>query len=332
MHKGLKRPRESKEGEPPRPSCDYGIFAHKPIVYLIMNLLPIISQMALLRAIPKLRALLGSGWSIHERFTRQLHALVQGMLDKGKSPITAREVLNATSHYGHAPLTGSAVLSALWGNVFEPGDLDFVKCGTAYDHNPCEMVKEHGAHYHSGNVWTTNQLYDNLSQEYINTVLNVDLSLNSFNGDADPDRYCTPNPLAQCICVKTPTPEDYVRTCFDLRFLCNLYDTQRLRVMNPFAVLRRESALDVSRYCQPAEECAVQRWRCRYECYTKERGFAIYPMIRLTDEQLRQRYQAEWIRMENKTQSLMTPMGLYCEDRVREWKRDVFDVIHDACK
>jgi len=304
------------EGQVKKPkSIVYGIFAYSPVVAIIMDMLPIISQMAMFRAMPGLRALLPT-WNMHERFTRELLKLIGKMLEGAKTSITAAQLLAQTTLYDQrAPLSGSVVLSALLGSPFVPGDLDYIMRQNGTQPGPAQVTGISPSSYQRrSGIWRS-EVYDCASREHIHNVLNVDVSCGTYS-PVD-DCYPKPHPLVQCICIKDNEPEEHIRKRFDLAFLCNAYDSYRLVVMHPWAVLRRESMLDVARYCSGMDDdddndIALSHWQERYRRYAQERGFLIYPMIGLSDEEIAQLYQGNI-------------------QRVRDWKRNVFPRIADAC-
>lgn len=284
---GRRRIRDEENDKPltrhVRPKSEhYGIFAHKPVVLLIMNMLPVISQMSLFRALPALRELLAP-WSIHEQFTLRLHTIIASWLGKDLCKVTPAQILAQTTAIGGGPLSVSAVLSALLGSDgFMPGDLDFYipDDGSGNALNPCSAL--------GTNIMEKGQGYTDLAFQFIKRVIDVDLSRGT-HGLLAPGNDEGPQPLLQCVfLMDNLEPEAFIRSCFDLSFLRNLYDGHRLLVMCPFSVLQRKATLDVSRYCIPLDrgDISVHTWRIRYQKYAQKRGFDITPAVLSSDEDL----------------------------------------------
>jgi hypothetical protein len=302
-------------------STSYGIFAHPPVAAVIMDMLPIISQMAMFRALPELRDTL-SGWNIHARFTQQLLALTHARWAPTNS--LAQELISLT--WPFSPLSGSAVLSVLLGSPFLPNDLDYI---TRHNWDASEQVRSPSqwlATFHDGHVWHTTQQYDDVTSAMIDHVDNVDAT---FPRDDFEDYHPRCMFHVQTICIRDTMPDEFVRDFFDLDFLRNTYTSEKLCVMKPFAVLHRTSELDVSRYCRPTEGHSLGCWVSRYKRYVHDRGFHITPCIKATHEDL--------LRIFQDRLAVDAAPGTYRNlhavsvKALADWKQNVYGAIVRAC-
>ncbi len=298
-------------------SVHYGIFEHKTVATLVMLQLPVISQMAMLRAMPHLRQML-QPWSLYRHFTETLLRLISSMLcDPKNADEMARSCLDRMHARGYAPLSGSTILSSLLDNEFVPGDLDYFMRSNDDGSNPSQLlIRDGGPHI---NYWKTEHKYDFLSRDVLDYICNAYV---------DDDMKLQ----MQSVCVKMD-PIDFIRSYFDLAFLQNVYDGQTLRVMHPFSVLKRTATLNVARYCVPYEDCAAERWVCRYADYRK-RGFTIVPYIPDDYNSFSSNiYTSKKVKAalrENINKSIVDIRFEYAYG-VKAWKAEVYDRIVNAC-
>jgi hypothetical protein len=273
------------------------LLAHNPIAACLMALLPIISQMAMFRAIPGLRARL-PGWNLHARFTAALKGIFERMFRGAISPESMVQLATDST-----PLSGSAVLSALLGAPFLPRDVDyFSRITSRHRVSPSHDLLQSAADSSWQVMVEPPGDYQGIAESKIAYIYDL------RQWPCDHDFH------VQTIIIVNE-PETYIRDCFDLDFLRNLYTSNRLLVMKPEAVLHQASRVNTIRY--PCLPIAAHR----YARYT-ERDFSIEPWFPEHDV----------IAMHDMLRWTMEPGDEDYAYALKVWRKQIHEPIVQACQ
>ncbi len=241
----------------------WDVLSHAPVVVAVVKQLNFISRLSLCRVFPNLRTKI----PLLLDFRHVVKSHLVELFSTEEAERAAEEILK-NMQKTQTWMSGSFVLKCLTGLDFAVGDVDFFtnKCIVNYHrkyrkrrHIKYDFISEFSHSLYKVNIfdkqnntvvrWNNKNMEDNKPSKAI-------LAIREF--------FIGGKCLQEIIINESYPIDEYIRDIFDMSFLKNMYDGQTLRILDPDAVLKQTST--------------VNMFQAYYKCFRHVFGYEEDPM------------------------------------------------------